>query len=151
VVWLEATNVSVGRGTANPFQHVGAPWLDAGRAVSLLEDRGLVGVRFETERFTPVHPTDRKYGGVRVNGIRIIVTDRERVQTSRLGAALLWAIARTNGDSLRFQRRGFDQLFGVPGGREAIVRAEDPDAMIDAALPATVRFEQRTRRYWLYR
>jgi uncharacterized protein YbbC (DUF1343 family) len=151
VVWLEATNVSVGRGTADPFQHIGAPWLDAKRVVALLEEREIGGVKFAEERFTPDHPGDEKYGGVSVRGVRITVTDRERLQTSRLGAALLWAIAKTNGDSLRFQQKGFNQLVGVPGAREAFLRGADPDSLIDASVPAAVAFEQATVRYRIYR
>ncbi|MBK5187673.1 MAG: DUF1343 domain-containing protein [Gemmatimonadaceae bacterium] len=151
VVWLEATNISVGRGTPEAFQHVGAPWLDAKKAVDLLEGRELPGVKFTEERFTPLHPGDDKYGGVSVHGIHITITDRERLNTARLGAALLWAIIKTNGDSVRFQQKGFNQLFGVRGGREAFASGADPDSLIDASVPATVAFELATRKYRLYK
>ncbi|MEO7040409.1 MAG: DUF1343 domain-containing protein [Gemmatimonadaceae bacterium] len=151
VVWLEATNISVGRGTSEAFQHVGAPWLDAKKAVDLLKGRELPGVKFEEERFTPVHPGDDKYGGVSVHGIHIIITDRDRLNTARLGADLLWAIIQTNGDSVRFQQKGFNQLYGIPGAREAFMRGADPDSMIDATLAPAVAFQQATHRYRLYK
>lgn len=151
VVWLEATNLSVGRGTPEAFQHVGAPWLDAKKAVDLLKGRELPGVKFEEERFTPVHPSDDKYGGVSVHGIHIIITDRDRLNTARLGADLLWAIIQTNGDSVRIQPKGFNQLYGTPGAREAFMAGADPDSMIDATLAPAVAFEQATRRYRLYK
>jgi uncharacterized protein YbbC (DUF1343 family) len=151
VVWLEATNISVGRGTPEAFQHVGAPWLDATKAVDLLKSRNLPGVKFEEERFTPDHPGDDKYGGVSVHGIHITITDRERLNTARLGAALLWTIIKTNGDSVRFQQRGFNQLYGIRGSREAFMSGADPDSLIDATLPGAVAFEQMTRRYRLYK
>jgi uncharacterized protein YbbC (DUF1343 family) len=151
VVWLEATNISVGRGTPEAFQHVGAPWLNAKKAIDLLESRSLPGVKFEEERFTPVKPGDDKFGGRVVHGIHIIITDRERVNTARLGAALLWAIIQTNGDSVRFQQKGFNQLFGVRGAREAFMSGADPDSLIDASVPATIAFELATRKYRLYK
>jgi uncharacterized protein YbbC (DUF1343 family) len=151
VVWLEATNISVGRGTESAFQLVGAPWLNAKKAIDLLESRDLPGVKFSRERFTPAHPGDDKYGGVSIDGIRITITDRERLNTARLGAALIWAAIQVNADSVRFQQRGFNQLFGVPGGREAFMRGADPDSMIDASVPATIEFEQSTRKYRLYK
>ena len=46
VVWLEATNISVGRGTPDAFQLVGAPWINAKKAIDLLESRNLPGVKF---------------------------------------------------------------------------------------------------------
>lgn len=151
IVWLESTNLSVGRGTSDAFQVVGAPWLDAKRVVALLDDRNLAGVKFEAHRFTPHDPTDRKYGGRTVNGFKIVITDRDRIQTSRLGAAIIWAVARVNGDSLHIRPESFDLLFGVPAARTALLSGADPDSLIDASLPATVRFEQETRKYQLYR
>ena len=61
-----------------------------------------------------------------MHGIHIIITDRERLNTARLGAALLWAIIQTNGDSVRFQQKGFNELFGVRGAREAFLAAPIP-------------------------
>jgi uncharacterized protein YbbC (DUF1343 family) len=151
VVWLEATNISVGRGTPDAFQLVGAPWINAKKAVELLESRNLPGVKFSEERFTPQHPGDDKYGGVSINGIRISITDRERLNTARLGAALIWAAIQVNHDSIRFQQKGFNQLFGVVGAREALLRGADPDSLIDASVPATIAFEQLTKKYRLYK
>jgi uncharacterized protein YbbC (DUF1343 family) len=151
VVWLEATNISVGRGTPEAFQLIGAPWLNAKKAIDLLETRGLPGIKFSEERFTPSHPGDDKYGGVSINGIRMTITDRERLNTARLGAALLWAAIQLNRDSIRFQEKGFNQLFGVRGGREAFMSGADPDSLIDASVPATIAFEQMTKRYRLYK
>jgi len=151
IVWLESTNLSVGRGTPDAFQQVGAPWLNAKRVVNLLSDRDLAGVKFEVERFTPEHPTDQKYGGKIVNGFKIVITDRDRIQTSRLGAAIIWAVARVNGDSLHIRPESFDLLFGVPAARTALLAGADPDSLIDASLPATIRFERETRKYQLYR
>jgi uncharacterized protein YbbC (DUF1343 family) len=151
VVWLEATNISVGRGTADAFQLIGAPWLNAKKTIELLDSRNLPGVKFTQERFTPVHPGDDKYGGVSLDGIRLTITDRERLNTARLGAALIWAAIKVNGDSIRFQQKGFNQLFGVRGGRDAFMRGADPDSLIDASVPATIAFEQATKRYRLYK
>ena len=58
-----------------------------------------------------------------INGIRIIITDRERLNTARLGAALIWAAIQVNHDSIRFQQKGFNQLFGVAGGARGVSAA----------------------------
>ena len=127
-----------------PTNTVGAPWLDAARVVALLRDRGITGAEFEVERFTPQHPTDGKYGGESLHGVRIKITDRKRCSKRRGWARrMLWAVAKTNGDSLRFNQKGFDELFGSPAAREALVRGEDPDDVIDRELPAVVEFEAR--------
>ncbi|HEU4563798.1 MAG TPA: DUF1343 domain-containing protein, partial [Gemmatimonadaceae bacterium] len=151
IVPFEGSNLSVGRGTPDAFQRVGAPWLDARRAVALLNDRSLPGVRFEADRRAPVDPTDRKYGGQEIPWIRVVVTDRDRVRPVRVGAAILWAVAQTNRDSIRIRDAVFDARLGPPRVREAILRGDDPDAVLDRELPATVAFEQRVKRYKLYR
>lgn len=149
-VAFEATNLSVGRGTPDAFQHIGAPWLDAGPAVALLESRALPGVRFEAEEFTPVQPTDNKFGGVKVRGIHIVVTDRTRVESGRVAAALVWAVGRVAGDSLRVRATNFDLLLGNGRVREALLRGEDPDVVLAPERVAAEAFRERTRRYFIY-
>ena len=151
LVPFEATNVSVGRGTNDPFQRIGAPWLRADTLARLLEDLSLTGVRFRAERFTPQQPGDSKYGGQSIPGIRIEITNRDLVQPARVGAALLWALSRLNRDSLKITDRGFDQRLGAARAREAILGGADPDAVMDRQLPAIVAFERDVRRFHLYR
>ena len=117
----------------------------------LLEDLSLSGVRFRSERFTPNQPGDNKYPGQTIPGVRIDVTDRERVQPARVGAAILWALARIQKDSLRITAKGFDERMGSSRVREAILAGADPDAVMDRQLPATVAFERDARRIHLYR
>ncbi len=151
LVPFEASNVSVGRGTNEPFQRIGAPWLRADTLARLLEDLSLTGVRFKAERFTPQQPGDNKYGDKSIPGIRIEVTDRALVQPARVGAALLWALNRLNKDSLRVTDRGFDLRMGAAKVREAILAGADPDAVMDRQLPAIVAYERDVRRFYLYR
>ena len=44
---LEATNLSVGRGTDMPFEVVAAPWIEARGLAEVLNRQGLRGVSFE--------------------------------------------------------------------------------------------------------
>ncbi len=150
LVAFEGTNVSVGRGTDLPFQRFGAPWMDAERVVDLLRDRTLSGVRFEAERFTPTNPGDNKYGGRSIPGVRIVVEERDRFQAGRVGAAILWALARTSPDSLRVTARTWDLRFGSPAAREALMRGDDPDEIIDRMQGEVVAFQRRVRPYLLY-
>lgn len=151
LVPFEASNVSVGRGTNEPFQRFGASWLRADTVVALLEDLSLTGVRFRADRYTPSDPGDKKFAGQNIPGIRIEVTDRDLVQPSRVGAAILWALSRVHRDSLRITTKGFDERMGSALLREAILGGADPDAVMDRQLPAVVAFERDARRIHLYR
>lgn len=151
LVPFESSNVSVGRGTGEPFQRIGAPWLRADSVARLLEDLSLTGVKFKAERFTPQNPGDNKYGGRAIPGIRLELLDRERVQPARIGAALLWALSRVHGDSLRVTTPGWDLRMGSVRVREALQGGADPDAVLDRVLPQVIAFEKDMRRYYLYR
>ena len=150
IVAFEGSNLSVGRGTPTAFQIVGAPWLKAKETVDLLKSRDLRGVRFLVNDFVPEKPTDGKYAGQKIPGIRILITNRNAMQPSRVGAALLWAIAKTSGSDLKLNNRTFDLRFGSPRVREALLGGEDPDAVIDREYRAAFEFRERTRRYHLY-
>jgi uncharacterized protein YbbC (DUF1343 family) len=151
LVAFEATNLSVGRGTEEAFQHVGAPWLNAAATVALLRDREIPGVRFFAETFTPRNPTDGKYAGQTIPGIRIMVLARNAVQSARVGATLLWAIRKTAGDKLTIDNRAFDLRFGSPSVREALLRGDDPDVLIDREYRSAYAFRERTRQYLIYK
>jgi uncharacterized protein YbbC (DUF1343 family) len=151
LVAFEATNLSVGRGTPEAFQHVGAPWLNAQATVAILRDREVPGVRFYAETFTPIAPTDGKYAGQAIPGIKIVVINRSALQAARVGATLLWAIRKTAGSRLTIDDRAFDLRFGSPSVREALLRGDDPDVVIDREYRAAYAFRDRTRQYLIYR
>jgi uncharacterized protein YbbC (DUF1343 family) len=150
LVAFEGSNLSVGRGTTDAFQRFGAPWLDAPGVVALLNGRRLPGVRFEVDSFTPHAPGDGKFDGKRIAGVHVIVTDRDRVQSGELGAAVLWAIHRTSRDSLKITARTYDERFGSPAVRAAILGGADPTIAMEASEKIAKDFEQRVRAYWIY-
>ncbi len=151
LVAFEATNLSVGRGTAEAFQRIGAPWLNAAAVVAMLRDREMPGVRFYNESFTPVNASDGKYSGQMIPGIKIVVINRSALQAARVGASLLWAINKTAGARLTIQNRDFDLRFGSPSVREALLRGDDPDVLIDKEYKSAYAFREATRQFLIYR
>lgn len=149
LVAYEGTNLSVGRGTPEAFQRIGAPWLKATEVAALLKQR-VRGARFTAEDFTPVGAGDGKYSGQRIRGVRIEVTDRTALQASRLAANILWAINKTSPGSLTIDTLAFDRRLGAGRVRRAILAGEDPDAVIDREYVPAYEFRQRTRRFFLY-
>ncbi len=150
LVAFEGTNLSVGRGTSDAFQRVGAPWLAADSVVALLNRRRLPGVRFERSDFTPVNATDGKYSGQSIPGVRIILADRDTYEAGRTGAALLSAIWHWNADSLVVRGATWDDRFGRPAMREAIMRGEDPDVVVARDDAAVAEWLRRVAPYRLY-
>lgn len=146
---LEATTLSIGRGTGYPYAQVGAPWLNPKRVLDELADRQLTGVRFHEERFTPRNPTDGKYDGQSLPGIRIEVIDRERVQTGRLTLNLAWAVWKVHGDSLRLANAA--SALGLGPSLALVAKGADPDSIVDASLSALVAFQKKVRPLQMYR
>lgn len=71
-VLLEGTNLSEGRGTPQPFESFGAPFVDAGLLKGQLEKRKLPGCRFQKTSFTPQFD---KWHRELCSGLQIQVTD----------------------------------------------------------------------------
>ena len=82
---LEFTNVSVGRGTDTPFEVLGAPYLDPRPFAAALNTAALPGVRFLPIWFTP---SASMFAGDRCGGVQIVVTDRDALDSVRLGLTL---------------------------------------------------------------
>ncbi|HYU01700.1 MAG TPA: DUF1343 domain-containing protein [Gemmatimonadales bacterium] len=153
---FEGTNLSVGRGTTLAFQIVGAPWLDTAAVLERLRERGsgkgerLPGVDVSGATFTPRAPTDGKYDGVELRGIRLHVTDRARYDPTKTAVALLAAIRAVQRDSLRFNERSFDRLAAGSELRRALVAGRAPAAIWRGWEPALARFRRARAAYLLY-
>lgn len=153
---FEATNLSVGRGTMMPFQVVGAPWLDTGAVLPRLRgggrwaQQGLTGVEVSGITFTPKAPTDGKYDGVELRGIRLRVTDRRRYDATRAAVLLLAAIQAVHPDSLRFDGARFDRLAAGVELRRATLAGRAPDAVWRAWDGPLAAFRRLRAKYLLY-
>jgi uncharacterized protein YbbC (DUF1343 family) len=155
---FEGTNLSVGRGTDLAFQVIGAPWLDTTAVLRRLRAEAggvgegdlLRGVQVSGVVFTPRAPTDAKYDGAALGGLRLRVTDRARYDPTRTTLALLAAIRLTHPDSLRFNAARFDQLAADPAVRRALVAGRPAAAIARAWQPALARFRRARARYLLY-
>jgi uncharacterized protein YbbC (DUF1343 family) len=124
--------------------------MDAKKVIDYLDDRPHPSVKFTVETYTPNNPTDKRYGGKTMKGIKITVVNRAALQTTRLGAWLMWAIKKTHPDSFKVDSSSFSHLFGLADTRARINAGEDPDQIVDGTLPATVEFRRRTRPFLIY-
>ena len=89
VCLFEGTNLSVGRGTAMPFQYLGAPYIDAYRLAEQLNRLDLDGVRFLPAFFTP---TLSLYAGKLCGGVQIAVTDPHSFAPVKTAIAMFYEL-----------------------------------------------------------
>ena len=96
---FEGTDVSEGRGTANPFTLIGAPYIDAEQLADTMNAAGLRGVHFLPARFTP---SASKYVGVLCFGVQLFITDYHTFEPVKTGVTLLFAVKTAYLDDFRF-------------------------------------------------
>ncbi len=116
---FEGTALSVARGTEAPFQQIGAPWLDGEALAEAMNGYELPGVRFEPVTFVPRAPSDGKFDGVQVEGVRLVATSPEYDPT-HAAVALLVETRRMSGTRWGWRRAHFDRLAGTDRLRLAI-------------------------------
>ncbi len=115
---LEGTNVSEARGTDKPFTQFGAPWIDGKSLADRLDKLDLPAMRFEPTQFTPV---SSKYEGQMCEGVRIVFTDRDRLEPYYSGVRIVNEIHGMYPAEFEWRTGHFDRLCGTPKVRQAIM------------------------------
>lgn len=88
---IEGTNLSEGRGTADPFGILGAPFIQAEAFARCFHAMKLPGVEATPVYFTP---TASKHQGVLCGGIQLHIMDEKTIRPVELGVRLLDLLRR---------------------------------------------------------
>jgi uncharacterized protein YbbC (DUF1343 family) len=151
---LESTSISMGRGTARPFEQVGAPFVDGEKLAAELNARGLPGVRFEPVRFTPqmaFYPgpaSSLKYKDEECGGVRAILTDRDACAVVDIGIELALAVSRLYPD--KFTVGDMGRLLGDDETLNAIKTGESLAGIKARWAKSGAAFAERRRGALLY-
>ena len=143
---IEFCNVSVGRGTATPFEHVGAPWIHGGRIAGLIQEQKIRGLRVIPTRFTP---NASKFEGEDCDGVRFMVSNRDKFRPLDLGIALMTSLAETHGDTFDFEGKGNVLLRHQPT-LERVLRGSSPDEIRAGWSEGLEEFLKRRKPFLLY-
>ena len=146
---FEGTVLSVARGTEAPFQQIGAPWLDGDDLAEAMNEYGLPGVRFEPVRFTPNAPSDGKFEGVEVEGVRLVATSPEYDPT-HAAVALLVETRRMSGTRWGWLQAHFDRLAGTDRLRQAIDAGAGLDEIRSGWRDELEAFKRVREQYLIY-
>lgn len=143
---VEFTNLSVGRGTATPFEHIGAPWLHDGRLARALNDEKIPGIDFLPTRFTPDASV---FEGEDCAGVRFFITDRDRLRPLDVGIALMREVYDQAGDTFNLQEKG-NVLLRDPETLGLILSGATLDEIREAWEPGLNDFLKRREPFLLY-
>jgi uncharacterized protein YbbC (DUF1343 family) len=142
-----APNLSVGRGTDSPFEQIGADFINGRQLAGYLNTRRLAGLRFYPTSFTP---TDSRFKGIRIEGVRIEITEREKVQSVRLGLELACALQKLYPNKIDWAAGGAKRLFGSTKA-VAMVQTGEPPERIEAFYEKPLQsFKALRKKYLLY-
>lgn len=143
---LEMTNVSVGRGTATPFEVMGAPWINSKALIQELEKENLRGITFKSVDFTP---TASVFSGKECHGVRFVVFDRNHFQPVNLGVALARALQKNHKGI--FSCAKFNQLLFHPATTSAVENGKSLPDIRKLWQPPAGNFVQRREAFLMYR
>jgi uncharacterized protein YbbC (DUF1343 family)/CubicO group peptidase (beta-lactamase class C family) len=147
---LDAANVSVGRGTATPFEHIGAAYVKGQELADYLNGCGIAGVRFEATTFR-VEEDGNKYPfhGQEIEGVAMTVTDRAVLDAPELGIEVIAALHRLY--PAEFKMEKVAGLIVNKATMEGLAEGKDPKAIAAGWEPALSAFNARREAYLLYR
>jgi uncharacterized protein YbbC (DUF1343 family)/CubicO group peptidase (beta-lactamase class C family) len=143
---IEYSNVSVGRGTDQPFEQIGAPWIDGRALASALNERGLPGIRFYPVMFTP---TSSKYANELCHGVFMVITNRAQLQPVRVGLEIAAALWKLHGE--KYKMENTDRLIGSRKDLERVRTGEDPARVAAGWGAAEARWRLLRAKYLLYK
>jgi uncharacterized protein YbbC (DUF1343 family) len=138
-------NLSVGRGTDAPFEQMGADFIGGRELAALLNQREIPGVRVYATSFTP---TESVFKGVKVEGVRFVVTNRELLDATRLGLETAVALQKLYPGKVDFS--GAKRLVGSDDAIRRIQAAEDPRTIKESFQDAVDAFARMRAPYLLY-
>jgi uncharacterized protein YbbC (DUF1343 family)/CubicO group peptidase (beta-lactamase class C family) len=138
-------NYSVGRGTDSPFEQIGADFIGGRELAAYLNARQIPGVRAYPTSFTP---TDSNFKGKRIEGVRFEITNRDLLDSTRLGIELSGALQALYPGKIDFQANA--KLIGSNDAIRRIVAGEDPRAIADGFAGRLAEFVILRSKYLLY-
>lgn len=154
VCFIEGTNLSEGRGTALPFEVIGAPWINEVDLAIRLNNEHFPGVHFRPTVFTP---TSSKFAGETCKGIQLHVIDRDLFKPVETGLSIIQLIRNVYPEQLRFLSTSwegkpphFDLLCGNQSLRNAIELGGSLHDEFHIWYPELEQFSQTREQYLLY-
>ncbi|MCM3611624.1 DUF1343 domain-containing protein [Planococcus sp. MERTA32b] len=149
---IEGTNLSEGRGTAQPFEIIGAPFIDGVKLQDAVNSSALEYVKARAVSFTP---SQSKYVGQACEGIQLHIVDRRQFQPFACFIRVLALIAEMYPEELEFLKYGnlkhpmFDLLAGTEKLRHA-VSSGGVEAFLEQCRTDSDQFAENRKPFLLY-
>lgn len=155
VLW-EGTNVSEARGTTQPFEVFGAPFMDTTRIEASLPEDELAGIHLRALAF---EPTSDKWTRRLCHGFQLHILDAAMYRPYRTTLALLQAVVSLHAEMFEwnpppyeyeFEKLPFDMITGDPSVRSAVENMEPLDELEETWAAGLNAFKEVCKPYLLY-
>ena len=143
---LEGTNLSLGRGTALPFEVCGAPWIDGYALAAELNELQVPGVRFRATVFTPSVST---HAETECYGVQVHVTDRDALRPVEIALHLIVVARYLSGEAWRWNPH-FERLTGDSDIRCALEAGTSVTEIVPTWETSISDFVHKREKYILY-
>lgn len=154
-VVFEGTNISEGRGTTQPFELFGAPFIESRKIVELVNGK-IGGAALRPVCF---QPCSGKWQDKVCRGFQIHVTSKDSYRPYLTSLLLLQAIIRLWPEEFQwklppyeyeFKRRPIDLILGSQTLAKRIENMEDLENIAEEWKKDEVKFKETSRQFWLY-
>ena len=159
---LDATNVSVGRGTATPFEVFGAgataatknspalpAWFEGKVVAAYLTARKIPGVAFAATTFTVADDANHyPYHGQTIQGVRLTVTDRLALDSPELGIEILSALHHLYPTQFKLDKAA--PLVANSRTMGALAYGDDPRTIAAGWAQGLLDFKARREKFLIY-
>lgn len=139
-------NWSVGRGTDTPFELIGADFVHGRDLASYLNARLIPGVRVYATRF---RPSASNFSGITIEGVRLVITNREAFDSNRLGLEVAAALQKLYPGKVALEANR--KLIGSDATIRALKSGEDPRLIHQKDEENLKAFLEIRDKYLLYR
>ena len=156
VLW-EGTNVSEGRGTAQPFELFGAPYVDPQRILAAVDPESMPGIILRPAAF---EPTANKWQAQLCHGFQIHITDPHAYQPYETSLRLLQVFIKHHRRDFEWkqppyeyetQRLPIDLIIGDGKIRRRLENMEPVETIINSWQAGLDEFLEISRAYHLYK
>ena len=155
VLW-EGTNISEGRGTPQPFEILGAPFIDTARLEARIPRDKLAGIYLRPLAFEPVSD---KWEKKLCRGFQLHIIDSTIYRPYRTTLSLLQAVVSVYPDAFEwrsapyeyeFEKLPFDLITGDPSVRKAVEDLDPLEDLEQSWAEGLKCFDEIRRPYLLY-
>ena len=144
--FLEATNVSEGRGTDSPFETIGAPFIDADSLVAALRLE-CPEIGWEPASFTP---RSSKYRDTLCHGVRLRLDSVSVVRPVECGLFLVRILMRLCPRTMEIRKDGLDRLAGSFTFFQSLSNHARDQDVLPVWEKGAAEFARLSKRYRLY-